>query len=433
MTMNRTIANKRGINLALTTTLAGTLLASCATGAPPSAAVSASKAQEALAEGKQSKAITHAEAAVLAEPRNAEFRATLASAYLDAGRFESAARTFADAMELGNGTPRVVLGRALALAGAGKHAEAAELLNTHESEIATADLGLALAISGQQQRGILLMSNAIRGGENTAKMRQNLAYSYALAGQWREARLMAQQDVPADKVGDRMTEWAMMAQPEAWQQRVAALLDVPAGVRDTGQPAQLALANNPAVEQLFAEAAVPTAEPAFTGFAEPAKELPALASIDPNVGIERAERPVLQPASMAPAAAQAVQVAQVTPRAAPQPAARRAPARVAAASAPQANGTHRVQLGSFLSEASARRAWNIYTKKYPELAGHQMVITEAVVRGKHYWRVSAGGFAKASSVAMCGRVKASGNNCFAYDQSRPLPGAINAAVQLARR
>ncbi|KRA82659.1 hypothetical protein ASD76_00750 [Altererythrobacter sp. Root672] len=431
--MNRTIANKRGIHIALTTTLAGTLLASCATGTPPSAAISAGLAQEALAQGKQDKAITHAEAAVLAEPRNAEFRATLASAYLDAGRFDSAAATFSDAMELGNGSPRVVLGRALALAGAGKHAEAAELLNKHEGDIATADLGLALAISGQQQRGIMLMSNAIRRGENTAKMRQNLAYSYALGGQWREARLMAQQDVPADKVGDRMAEWAMMAQPEAWQQRVATLLDVPAGVRDTGQPAQLALANNPAIEQLFAEAAVPTAEPAFTEFAEPSGELPALASIDPSAGIERIERPTLQPVSAAPAVAPVVQVAQVAPRAAPQPSARRAPARAVAASAQQANGTHRVQLGSFLSEASARRAWNIYARKYPELSGHQMVISEAVVRGKHYWRVSAAGFAKSSSTAMCGRVKASGNTCFAYDQSRPLPGAVDTGVQLARR
>ncbi|MBO9519242.1 MAG: SPOR domain-containing protein [Porphyrobacter sp.] len=428
--MNRTTANKRAINFALTTTLAGTLLAGCATGAPPAAAVSASMAQEAMAQGKQGKAITHAEAAVLAEPRNAEFRATLASAYLDAGRFDSAAATFADTMELGNSSPRVVLGRALALAGAGKHAEAAALLNSHETDIATADLGLALAISGQQQRGIMLMSNAIRRGENTAKMRQNLAYSYALAGQWREARLMAQQDVPADKVGDRMTEWAMMAQPEAWQQRVATLLDVPAGVRDTGQPAQLALANNPAVEQLFAEAAVPTAEPAFTQVTEQPRELPALASIDPSADLDR---PVLQHASAAPEPAPVVQVAQATPSATPQPAARRAPARAVAASAQQANGTHRVQLGSFLSEAGARRAWNIYTRKYPELAGHQMVISEALVGGKRYWRVSAAGFAKSSSAAMCGKVRAAGNTCFAYDQNRPLPGAVDTGVQLARR
>ena len=58
----------------------------------------------------------------------------------------------------------------------------------------------------------------------------------------------------------------------------------------------------------------------------------------------------------------------------------------------QAQGSHLVQLGSFSSEAGAKRAWGIYVKRYPQLANHEMVITEAVVRGKRYWRVSAGGY-----------------------------------------
>jgi hypothetical protein len=106
---------------------------------------------------------------------------------------------------------------------------------------------------------------------------------------------------------------------------------------------------------------------------------------------------------------------------------------VATRAAPQADGTHLVQLGSFASEAGARRAWGIYTKKYPELSGHEMVITEAVVRGKHYWRVSAAGYGRSSSTAMCGRVRASGSGCFAYAEGRPLPGAVDRGVRLARR
>jgi hypothetical protein len=64
-----------------------------------------------------------------------------------------------------------------------------------------------------------------------------------------------------------------------------------------------------------------------------------------------------------------------------------------------------------------------------------MVITEAVVRGKRYWRVSAAGYDQASSRAMCGRVKNSraGEGCFAWAESRPLPGAIDTGVRLARR
>ena len=62
-----------------------------------------------------------------------------------------------------------------------------------------------------------------------------------------------------------------------------------------------------------------------------------------------------------------------------------------------------------------------------------MVITEAVVRGKNYWRVSAGGFARAESQAMCGSVRAGGNGCFAWAEGRPLPGAIATGIRMALR
>jgi hypothetical protein len=319
------------------------------------------------------------------------------------------------------------------------------LLNAHESGIATADLGLALALSGQPDRGIHVMSNAIRGGENTAKMRQNLAYSYALAGRWREARLMAAQDVPAGQLDARIEQWALMSSPEAQQLRVAKLLDVPAGVRDAGQPVQLALANNPSIDQLASEAtAVAVADNAelapLAVASAPANALPPL-ELSPAVETEsyRAPQPAraseFQAAFAAPAPvaqdaarfvqAPVVQETSVRGRAVAEPVV----ARVAA----QADGTHLVQLGSFASEAGARRAWGIYTKKYPELAGHEMVISEAVVRGKRYWRVSAAGFGRSSSSAMCGRVRSTGNGCFAYAEGRPLPGAVESNVRFARR
>jgi hypothetical protein len=99
----------------------------------------------------------------------------------------------------------------------------------------------------------------------------------------------------------------------------------------------------------------------------------------------------------------------------------------------QSAGTHLVQLGSFASEQGARRAWGIYVKRYPELAAHRMVISQALVRGKHYWRVSAAGYGLASSQAMCGRVKSGGEGCFAYAEGRPLPGAIDTGTRLALR
>jgi Flp pilus assembly protein TadD len=257
--MNRTAMSNRTIGpkftWAVTTALAAGLLTGCATQSAPRADLSASKAEAALAKGKHEKAIAHAEAAVLAEPRNAAYRAMLGSAYLDAGRFASAATTFDDAMKLGDNSARSALSLALALSGAGDYQQASAVLSDWEGDIAAADLGLAYALAGQPERGIHVMSNAIRGGDNTPKMRQNLAYAFALAGRWKEARLMAAQDVPADKLGERIEEWALMAQPQAWQARVAALLGAPVGVADGGQPVQLALSNHPSIEQLAAEAA----------------------------------------------------------------------------------------------------------------------------------------------------------------------------------
>ncbi|MGZ3172589.1 MAG: tetratricopeptide repeat protein [Croceibacterium sp.] len=447
--------SKRMMGLAVTSAMAAGLLTGCATHPAPRADLSASRAEAAMAKGKPQLAVEHAEAAVLAEPRNASYRAMLASAYLDAGRFASAESTFNDAMKLGDNSTRTALSLALALDGQGKYQQAAALLSDWESQIAPADLGLAYALSAKPDRGVEVLSNAIRNGENTPKMRQNLAYAYALAGRWKEARIMASQDVPANQVGDRMEEWAQMAQPTAWQTRVAALIGAPAGVADAGQPAQLALANNPGVEQLATEATA-AASPATALAAndtpvatpQPAahEELPPVGDAAPQLAVANYPAPkTAEPsdfqaafASVAPAGGSIAQVTQDAMRFVSQPAVQTAAVRHGAApryasAAKQSAGSHLVQLGSFASAQGARRAWGIYSKRYPELSNHQMVISEAVVGGKHYWRVSAAGFGLASSQAMCGRVKSSGEGCFAYAEGRPLPGAIDTGTRLAFR
>ena len=470
--MTAKIKRNPTIALGFTTAMAAVLLTGCATGAAPRADVSAAEAQQALAQGHASEAVRHAEAAVLADPRNADYRMTLGNAYLNEGRFASASTTFADAMALGDSSPRAALSYALALTGEGRFAEASAVLNDWEGEIAAGDLGLAFALAGQPERGIHVLTNAIRQGDDTVKTRQNLAYAYAVAGRWREARLMVAQDVPADQVGDRMQEWAQLTHAEAYQYRVAGLLGVPAGVRDGGQPMQLALANHPGMEQLAAETSSYAGEefaaaPAMT-------ELPAVNG-EPEVGLDTYAAPA--PAAAAPstsfddafasltpapaprptAASQAslftsAPNAQPTPvvrtvaaaeqrSPAPRPVARRetaaaAPAATSVASAPAVDGSHLVQLGSFSSEAGARRAWDIYVSRHPELANHQMVITEAEVRGRHYWRVSAGGFDTASSASMCRSVNtsSSGEGCISWAASSPLPGALDrGGTMFARR
>ena len=468
-------STNRTIGLAVTTAMASVMLAGCAGGTAPQASVSAEKAEQAIASGKHMRAIEHAEAAVAAEPRNVEFRATLGQAYLDAGRFASAATTFQDAIDLGDTSARTTLSLALAMTAEGRLAEADALLQASRGQIATADLGLAMALAGNPNGAVHLMSNAIRGGQNTVKMRQNLAYAYALAGRWRESRLMVAQDVPGDMVGARMEEWASQVHPQAYRQRLAALLDVPAGTMDNGQPLHLALSNNPSVEML-AEQAVADSAPQVAAFAPveatamtiESVELPPADTARPFVEDTRyqpidtsrpanfaaAFKPDHAPAPAAPVAQNAAAFAAPAPvpvqRAATSQAATRAPRPVRAAApatqsvrvpasvsqtpvAARADGDHLIQLGSFFTEAAANRAWTIYKSRYPELTDDQKVITQANVRGKRYFRVSAAGFDKSGSRAMCGQVRSAGGGCITWAEGSPLPGALARSTHFAMR
>lgn len=443
----------RLIGLALTTALASVALSGCATSAAPPAAISAGKAEAAIAQGKHGSAISHAEAAVLAEPRNAQYRATLGAAYLEAGRYASAATTFDDALKLGDTNGRTALSLALALTAQGKNSEAQQVLGAWENAIAPGDFGLAVALAGNPQHGVNVLVHQIRNGENTPKLRQNLAYSYALNGQWREARVMASQDLAGEQVNDRIAEWAVDVGPEAYQMRVAKLLSAPYNVTDQGQPVSLALANFPDAVQLAQSSAVPAplAPLAPVAAAQPGYELPPLGDpIDSSVGPARYEAPksVAVPASRpaadsfetafkaqaAPAPAPATDTARFAQETVKKPAAQPAPKPAARTAATPVSGTHLVQLGSFGSEASAKRAWSIYAKRYPELANHNMVITKAVVKGKNYWRVAAAGYSASGAKSMCGKVNGkSDNGCIAYAQGRPVPGAVATDSRLASR
>lgn len=262
------------LGLIMTTALASVALAGCTTSsAAPAGTTSFAKAQTALDRGRVSEAIKHSEAAVLAEPRNSGFRAMLGAAYLEAGRFEAAATAFDDALELGDADPRTVLSYALAATASGDGQGAMNALQSRANDINPADLGLAMALAGNPQNGIHVLTNALRAGQNTAKLRQNLAYTYALSGNWRAARVMAAEDVPGDQIDARLSEWAANARPEDVRKRVAALLGVSAS-NGGAQPAQLSLANFPSQEQRVAEAArFADAEPTATPVAVASREI----------------------------------------------------------------------------------------------------------------------------------------------------------------
>lgn len=436
--------------LAITTAIAGLTLAGMAANAAPRAEVSFANAQTALSKGQVAKAINYAEAAVLADPRNPGYRALLGAAYMEAGRFESAATSFGDALDLGDENPRTVLSFALAKIALGEARSAVGVLDEFANVIDPADLGLALALAGQPERGVHVLINAVRSSDaTTPKLRQNLAYSYALAGNWRAARVMAAEDVPGDQLETRLSQWGAMSAPELYQQRIASLLGVTPR-SDSGQPAQLALANFPADGVMMAEAAAPAVAeapvemaaaapalapaPAPAPAAQPVTFAQAFAAPEPAVqtadagssGIRYVSNPVIQelPSRPAPAA----RVARAAPQRRMAPAATPAPVR-----SDKAAASHLVQLGSYDSKIEAERGWNVLKAKFPQLKDHKPVISEAVVNGRTFWRVAAAGFGPNSARSMCGTVKSAGRGCFAYAATTPPAGAVKRDVQMAAR
>lgn len=426
----------------------------------------AAAAQSALSKGQVDKAIELAEALVASSPREPAYRALLAHAYLKAGRFQSASATFDDAMKLGDNSAKTALGLALSYSAAGRNRDAVAILDDWRDAIPVADLGLALALAGEPTRGSAVLADALRNGENTPKLRQNLAYAYALDGRWREARIMMMQDVPADQIDARISDWAARTRPEDSQLRVAGLLGAPLR-SDPGQPTRLALNTNPVTEQLAAQTAAvePVQQVA-------AAELPPVAKAEPVAALA-SYTPVTAPVAAEPAPVQAPSkfaAAFAEPAAAPTPTAvvdasgrafisqpvvqavparqYRAPRGVAVApvraatrrvayAAPvptNAPGTHMVQLGSFFTQQGARRAWGIYTAKNPELRGFRMTITQAQVRGKTYFRVAAAGINGSQGAwGLCGTVKSRGMGCFAYAARTGVPGTnAPATTQMAR-
>jgi hypothetical protein len=166
--------------------------------------------------------------------------------------------------------------------------------------------------------------------------------------------------------------------------------------------------------------------PSFAqAFADPA---PSVQTVEPaSNGIRYVSNPVVQPlpanADRAPA-----------PRMAASSQRRMAPAAV---TAPVANdkslASHLVQLGSYDSKAEAQRGWTMLKAKFPQLKDHDVVITEAVVNGRTFWRVAADGFGPKSARSLCSTVKSAGRGCFAYAASNPPAGAVKSDVRMASR
>ncbi len=399
----------------------GFALSAFATDAPNAkkAAEEAKNARKALAKRKAGQAVRSAEAAVANDPQNAEYRALLGQAYLLAGRFTSAAQALQDSLTLNPEDGRVALNLALAKVAQGDWAGARTLLQTHADQIPASDRGLAFALAGDPVAAVEILTPAARAADATAKTRQNLALSLALAGRWAEARSVAAVDVAPDQLGPRILQWVQFARPTNAYDQVASLLGVTA-VQDAGQPAQLALAQQPNVA---VAAVAPAADPVdsyMPGVPAHAEAVVAEAPAEPVAAA--AAQP--EPQQVAGTGPQVVfgpreEIVQAVPAAA----VRRAPAPVATASreakpVPAAQtlrpskGSYYVQLGAYVNAAVARDAWTRFGNRVPALQGQTPHGAKVSTRAGNFYRLSVGGFARGDADALCRQVKASGQTCF---------------------
>lgn len=381
---------------------------------------SATSAERALAKDKPGEAVDAAEEAVAAAPRDAGYRMLLGRAYLEDGRFRSAATSFSDALTLDPDRSGAALSLALTRLGLGDRDGARDILDAHAQAIAPGDRGLALALAGDPAAGVALLEEAVRNGGADAKTRQNLALSYALAGRWAEAKLMASYDLDPQTVARRLLDWSRYTGEGQAVAQVSALLGVQPR-DDAGQPTRLAL-NIPAetAPVRMAEAAPPPPAPVAMTEAQvmdtPAAQVAAVT--------EEAKAVFTPPAKSGPAivfAPRSEIVQAVAPKR--QTWIAKPAARVQSAAFTQpSGGRFVVQIGAFSSRAVAEDGWARAVRRVGAFS--DMTPSTAVFQkdGATFYRLSVGGFGtRANAATFCERFRARGGQCFVREQAGDAP------------
>jgi Flp pilus assembly protein TadD len=433
-------------------------------------------------------AIDFAERAVENTPDDAGFRAILGNAYFAAGRFASAETAYKDSLTIYSNQPGVILKLALVETALGKRDQAVAFLQAGRSVLDASNYGLALALAGRPADAIQILEDAARQQGADATVRQNLALAHALAGDWTEAKTIAAQDVPADKLDARIHQWMQLASPQKPADQVAALVGVTPAAVDHGEPVRLALNKSdtmlaqaapvaapapivatsaaapvavaaapvlaapigPVAPAVVAEAA-PAPQPQVAD-AAPQPELPAPqfveavatppAAAEPTPAVAPAPQPVPEP-SLTPVIAQAslplpvamlaaaahelpTLVHALAPKKAPRPVHHAKAHRVVRPAV--GPGDSVVQIGSYSSPKNLDAAWNILTKRHPALR-HYLPLRARFVSSKGtFWRLSIQGFDnQREAIARCNDLKDNGGKCFVrgFAGDAPMQIAMN--------
>jgi D-alanyl-D-alanine carboxypeptidase len=417
----------------------------------------ATRAMAALNANQIPTAIDFAERAVAQNPDDAGFRALLGNAYFAGGRFRSAESAYKDALTIYSNQPRVLLKLALVETALGKKDDAVAFLQAGRSVLDASNYGLALALAGQPDAAIPVLEAAAREKGADATIRQNLALAHALAGDWAEARTIAAQDVPADKLDARIHEWMQLAKPSNPSQQVAAFIGVTPAAVDQGQPVRLALRKAdtmvaeaapkarqpaaPAPRPQVAQAAPPPVAPKFVETV--AASTPAPVPMPTVAQASHAPEPVVvakaaSPAPVAMLTAAAEEISEVSTAAAqklssvvhaflPQatPVARPKARHAVAHRRPLGPTDSVVQLGSYRSPQYVAAAWSTLTKRYPALRAYLPLRARFDSANGTYWRLSIQGFGnQREAIARCQQLKSNGGKCFVRTAAGDAPVQI---------
>jgi Flp pilus assembly protein TadD len=399
-----------------------------ATGGPAlataTADVLARRAETALSKNRLDSALGFAEAAVAASPRNAGFRMVLGRIYLQSGRFQSAAASFADALALGRSRGDAALSLVLAQIGTGDIEAARSLLATQGELIPVGDRGLAMALVGDTEAAIPLLEAAVRAGSSDAKTRQNLAYSYALAGRWPEAKLMASYDLDPSTLSARIMDWSRLTRDGQPAAQVAALLGV-SPAADAGMPVRLALNALPtsaAPAERVAEVAPPPPARMIEQAPPAAAPLGTQAAMIPD-GAEASFAPLTPVVQPLPAPA-SVTIAAAKPIVPSKPiAATTAPAASRFAMLPRpTGGRFAVQIGAYDSLGVAQTSWNRSARRIGMLRDYTPSTATVVSGGAVLHRLSLSGFAtRSDATRVCETLRARGGPCFVRTTAGDMP------------
>jgi len=413
-------------------------------------------------------AIDLAERAVAKTPTDAGFRTLLGNAYFAAGRFASAEQAFKDSLSLYADQPKVMLKLALVQIAQGKSNDALAFLDFARATLDPADYGLALALAGRPADAIPVLQQAAGSLRADARVRQNLALAYALAGDWVNARVVASQDVSPADIDQRIQGWMQFAGGTKPATQVATLVGVTPAAVDPGQPVQLALVKSdtqmaaaapvavapqpvippppvvaPAPQPYYAPPPPPPAPtpasvamPTAASIPVEAPLLPAIEAVMPMAEQAPVALPTLALVEAAPAIAAAAPAYDAPPPPAPAPVAaddfpyvevkRHAKkATVAPAAAPKVRAPIQqavlrtgksnavVQLGAYGSSDRVLVAWTIAARRYAALRNYSPMSARFVSASGPVYRLSVKGFAsQADASELCSSIKRSGGKCF---------------------